>query len=180
MVGQQQRATTRLQALFADCRGVAALEFALFVPFLVVGLLNVSDTGVYLYKRMEVESAAQVGAMSALKACNINQLPATTHCPELNAAVTAAVQSTSLGTGVIVSSLSEGYYCLNSSDALQYVASASSPSPVDCSAVGSPMLAPADYLSVTASYNYAPLFDAITVAGLFKTPITKTAMMRMQ
>ena len=180
MRGQQEQATTRLRALIADCGGVAALEFALFVPFLVIGLLNVSDTGVYLYKRMEVESAAQVGAMSALKACSINRIPATMHCPELNAAVTAAVQSTSLGTGIIVSSVSEGYYCLNASEALQYVASASSPSPSDCSAVGKSGLAPADYLTVTASYNYAPLFNAITIAGAFKTPITKTAMMRIQ
>src|ERR1700720_1184339 len=89
-----------LRDLRKDRSGVAAIEFAFIAGFLSLAVLNVSDTGIYLYKRMEVENAALVGTMSALKACDPVHLPATVNCPGLNAAVTAAIQSTSLGNAV--------------------------------------------------------------------------------
>ena len=49
--------------------------------------------------------------------------------------------------------------------ALQYMSSVSSK--------------PADYLQVAVTFSYSPLFQGISVAGLFATPITKTAMVRM-
>jgi Flp pilus assembly protein TadG len=169
-----------LRDLRKDRRGVAAIEFAFIAGFLSLAVLNVSDTGIYLYKRMEVENAALVGTMSALKACDPVHLPATVNCPGLNAAVTAAIQSTSLGNAVTLSggAVSEGYYCVNSSNALQYMSSVSS-KPADCSAAGLPALQPADYLQVAVTFSYSPLFQGISVAGLFATPITKTAMVRM-
>jgi Flp pilus assembly protein TadG len=181
MLGWKQiRGTPR--NLLDDRRGVAAIEFAFITMFLCLGVVNVSDTGIYLYKRMEVENAAQVGAMSALKACDLNHLPATinSNCPALNGAVTAAIQSTSLGSNVTLNSISEGYYCVNSSNTLQYVGSVSSARPVDCSAAGMAALRPVDYLQVPVTFGYTPLFSGISVAGLFATPITKTAMLRME
>ena len=162
-----------------DCRGVAGVEFALIGGFLCVAVVNVADIGIYLYKRMNVENAALVGAMSALKACDSNYLPATVNCPGLTAAVTAAIQSTSLGTAVTLSSaVSEGYYCVNASNALQYVSSVAS-KPANCSAAGMPALQPADYVQVAVTFSYTPIFAGLSVAGLFPTPITKTAMVRM-
>jgi Flp pilus assembly protein TadG len=162
-----------------DCRGVAGVEFALVGGFLCLAVVNVADIGIYLYKRMNVENAALVGAMSALKACDATVLPATVKCPGLNAAVTAAIQSTSLGTAVTLSgSVSEGYYCVNSSNALQYVSSVAS-KPADCTAAGMPALQPADYVQVAVTFSYTPIFSGISVASLFPTPITKTAMVRM-
>jgi hypothetical protein len=93
--------------LLRDRRGIAAIEFALIALFLCLTLLNVSDIGIYLYKRMEVENAAQMGTMGALSACDPGRLPAMINCPGLNAAVTAAIQNTSLGTNV---TLSDGGY----------------------------------------------------------------------
>ena len=87
-----------------DCRGVAGVEFALIGGFLCLAVVNVADISIYLYKRMNVENAALVGAMSALKACDTTELPATVNCPGLTAAVTAAIQSTSLGSAVTLSS----------------------------------------------------------------------------
>ncbi|MPZ34777.1 MAG: hypothetical protein GEV13_27970 [Rhodospirillales bacterium] len=163
-----------------DCRGVAGVEFALIGGFLCLAVVNVADIGIYLYKRMNVENAALVGAMSALKACDANHLPATVNCPGLTAAVTAAIQSTSLGTAVTLSggAVSEGYYCVNSSNSLQYVANVSS-KPANCSAAGTPALQPADYVQVAVTFSYAPIFTGLSVASLFPTPITKTAMVRM-
>ena len=162
-----------------DCRGVAGVEFALVGGFLCLAVVNVADIGIYLYKRMNVENAALVGAMNALKACDATALPATVNCPGLNAAVTAAIQSTSLGAAVTLSgAIAEGYYCVNSSNALQYVSSVAS-KPADCSAAGMPALKPADYVQVAVTFSYTPIFSGISVAGMFTTPITKTAMVRM-
>ena len=169
-----------LKDLYEDRSGVAAIEFAFIAGFLSIGLVNVGDIAIYLYKRMEVENAALVGTMSALKACDPSHLPATVNCPGLSAAVTTAVQSTSLGDAVTLSggAVSEGYYCVNSSSALQRMSDVSSKS-VDCTAAGTPALQPADYVEVAVTYTCSPLFAGISVAGLFAIPITKTALVRM-
>jgi Flp pilus assembly protein TadG len=169
-----------LRRLRADERGVAAIEFGFVATFLTFSVLNVADIAIYVYERMEVENATEMGAQAALKNCTTAQLPATTNCSALNNAVTTAVQSTSLGTQITLQSgsPSEGYYCLNSSNALQYMSAVSS-KPADCSAAGSPSLQPVDYLQVSTTFAYKPLFPGITVSGTFTTPITRTAMMRM-
>lgn len=169
----------KLQAFGADRQGTAAIEFAVFGGLLSFAFLNVADISIYVYQRMQVEYAAQMGAQAAWKACDINHLPATTNCSSLTTIVTGAVQSTSLGTHVTLqSSPSEGYYCVNASNALQYVSDVST-KPKDCSAAGTPTLQPGDYIEISTTYSYAPLFPGITVAGKFSTPITKTALMRL-
>lgn len=167
--------------LKADQRGVAATEFAIFAGLLTFTMLNVVDVAIYIYQRMEVENATEMAAQAAWKNCDMTQLPATTNCPALTNAVQKAVQSTSLGTRVTLQagSPSEGYYCLNSANALQYVSDVSN-KPADCSAAGLPSAQPADYIKVTTSFNYAPLFPGMTAASTFSTPITRTAMMRLK
>jgi Flp pilus assembly protein TadG len=163
-----------------DARGVAALEFALIAGSLVFAMLNTVDVARYYYARMQVQNAAQMGGQSAWQTCNVPNLPATTNCSGLSAAVTTAVQSTSLGTNVTLQSgsPSEGYYCVDTSGALHYVSAVSSP-PSDCSSVGSVSDTPGDYIQVQTSYTYAPYF-AISVGGLLPTPITATSLMRLQ
>jgi Flp pilus assembly pilin Flp len=92
----------KITALLADQRGASALEFALFAGILCFGLLNTADISIYIYKRMQVENATEMAVQAAWKACDPSkgQLPATTSCPGLNAAITGAVQSTSLGNQV--------------------------------------------------------------------------------
>ena len=176
------KVTNKIAVIRSDRRGVAAIEFSLFVGMLAFGLLNTADVSIYIYQRMELENAAQMGAQAAWQTCdpNNNQLPATTNCPGLTTAITNAIQSTSLGTNVALQSGSpaEGYYCVNSSNALQYVSAVSS-KPADCTAAGMPSLQPADYIQITTTFPYAPLFPGITVASGFTTPITQTALMRL-
>jgi Flp pilus assembly protein TadG len=174
------RLTRVARRLNADDRGVAAIEFGLVATFLTFSILNVADISIYVYERMEVENATEMGAAAALKNCTTAQLPATTNCAALTNAVKTAVQSTSLGTQITLQSGSpaEGYYCLNSSNALQYMSGVNS-KPADCTAAGSPSLQPSDYIQVSTSFSYKPLFPGITVAGTFTTPITKTALMRL-
>lgn len=169
-----------LRSLLRNDTGVAAVEFALIAGVVVFALLNGVDVGLYLYQEMEVENATQVAAQAAWKACDLTQLPATTNCSGLSSAVSTAVQSTSLGARVTLQSgsPSEGYYCLNASNALQKVSSVAS-KPADCTAAGQPSLQPGDYISIQTTFAYAPLFPTLSVAGAFKTPITRQALMRL-
>jgi Flp pilus assembly protein TadG len=189
MVRSFSRAGTKLrlrrvgadaEALWTCRRGVAAIEFAFFGGLLAFAALNVVDISRYIIQQMQVANAAQMGAQAAWKTCGLPQLPATINCSGLAAAVTNAVQSTSLGTSITLQpgSPSEGYYCVNAANALQYISDVNS-KPADCSAAGMPNLQPGDYISVQTTFAYAPLFSGITVAGKFPTPVVKTAMMRL-
>jgi len=185
--GSGRRVGRRLRAqpqryFSSDERGTSAIEFAFFASILSFAILNVADISIYLYKRMQVENATQMGAQAAWNACDPsqNQLPATTNCPSLTTAITNAIHSTSLSTAVSLQagSPAEGYYCVNSSGQLQYVSSVSS-KPADCTVAGVPSNMPGDYIIVTASYAYAPIFHGVTVAAAFPTPIVRTSMMRL-
>ena len=185
--GSGRRVGRRLRAqpqryFSSDERGTSAIEFAFFASILSFAILNVADISIYLYKRMQVENATQMGAQAAWNACDPsqNQLPATTNCPSLTTAITNAIHSTSLSTAVSLQagSPAEGYYCVNSSGQLQYVSSVSS-KPADCTVAGMPSNMPGDYITVTASYAYAPIFHGVSVAAAFPTPIVRTSMMRL-
>ena len=175
-----ERLASLLPRMRRDVRGVAAIEFAFLVSILSLVMVNVADVAIYIFERMEVENAADLGAMIVLKNCDTQHVPATTLCSGLNAAVTSAVQSTSLGNQVTLQggAPTEGYYCVNSSNALQYVSDVNS-KPADCIAAGSPLLTPGDYIKVQVTYTYAPLFGHLSVGSAFTTPITKTALMRI-
>jgi len=170
----------KTKAIWTDRRGVAAVEFGLFSIFLAAALANVTDVSTYIYQRMQVENATQVAAQAAWKACDLSHLPATTNCPGLTAAMQSALQSTSLGKSVsmVSGSPSEGYYCVNSSNALQYVSDVSS-KPADCTAAGMPSLQPGDYIQVQTTFTYVPLFGALSVASTFPTAINRTAILRL-
>jgi len=166
-------------AMTADRRGVAAVEFGIFVLLLSLALANVTDVSMYIYQRMQAENATEVAAQSALKNC-ATQLPATTNCSGLMTAMQNALQSTSLGSRVtlVSGSPTEGYYCINASNALQYMGDVSS-KPADCSAAGMPSLQPGDYIQVQTTFTYQSLFPRLSVANTFPTPINRTALMRL-
>src|SRR5262249_28581530 len=99
--------------------------------------------------------------------CSTGTLPATTNCTNLTTSVTTAIQSTSLGTAVSLSSgyPAETYYCV-SGTTLQSVGSYSSPpSPFNCSAAGSASTRPGDSIDVDVSYAYSPTFGGLRLAS---------------
>jgi Flp pilus assembly protein TadG len=168
----------RVSALWADKRGVAAIEFGLFSVLLAAALANVTDVSIYIYQRMQVENATQIAVQAALKTCS-TKLPATTNCSSLLNAMQNSMQSTSLGSAITLSGTpQEGYYCINSSGALQYVSDVTS-KPADCTAAGMPALLPGDYIIVNTTFTYQPLFPGFSVASTFPSPINRTAMMRL-
>ncbi len=169
----------------ADRRGAAAAEFALVLTFLTLPLANIMDVSIYAWDRMQLDNAAQIAVQTAWATCNTAaKLPATpssyANCSTLPAAVTAAVHSTSLGTSVSVTATTENYYCVNTTtSALVTVGTFPGTKPANCSSVGSASDTPGDYIKITTSYTYTPLFAAISVASLLTTPITRTAWMRL-
>jgi Flp pilus assembly protein TadG len=176
------RAASTLRPLRCDARGTAAIEFAGAAMLLVVGLLNAVDLSYYEYRRMEVENAAEAGAQAAWSTCNdpSTMLPAIQNCSGLNAAITAAIQSTSLGSAVSLASgyPAEGYYCVSSSNALQSVGALSS-KPANCSAAGNPNASPGDYIQVGVTFSYAPLFGITVMSAWGISSITMTSWMRL-
>lgn len=172
-----------MQKFGSDRRGVAGIEFAICLTLLILGFVNAVDVGYYIYQRMQVEMAAQSGAHAGWRTCydQRNMLPATQNCQGLDAAVTAAVQSTTLGKAVsLVSGYpKEGFYCVSSANLLQAVGDLDN-KPGDCSEAGDPDTSPSDYIQVTVTYKYTPLFGGLTVMGASgTTSITQTSWMRL-
>jgi Flp pilus assembly protein TadG len=163
-----------------DVRGLASIEFAFIAGFLCYALLNVTDVSLFLFDQLELNNATQMGAQAAWANCDLNHLPASTKCPNMNSAVTTAVQSTSLGTNVTVASgyPTEGYYCVNGSGALQWVSTVSSP-PNNCSGAGNAATVPSDYVKIQTTYTYAPLFPGLSVGSTLPTAITATSWVRL-
>jgi Flp pilus assembly protein TadG len=165
-----------------DTRAVASVEFAMVSLAFITGVLNAVDIGRYAFQRVQVENAAYSGAQAAWKACSdqTTMLPATQNCAGLTSAVAAGIHSTSLGTAVALTStgVTEGYYCVNASNALQYVGSVSS-KPANCSAAGNANVAPADYIQVPVTFSYKPLFPVSVMTARGATTITKTSWMRL-
>jgi Flp pilus assembly protein TadG len=169
------------RAFLRERRAAAAVEFALWLPFLVVGVLNITDLCVYAFLRMQVENAAQVGAQAAWSVCNTpTLLPALVNCPALNAAVAGAIQGTSLNSQVTQASPpTEGFYCVTVSGAL---AAVGPPPPSTCAAVpgaSAPNAPPGDYLQVSVTYPFTPVFPGVSVVALLTTPITRSAWIRL-
>lgn len=170
-----------LRGLARDNSAMATVEFAMIGGLMVTAMVNAVDTATYFHHRMEVQNATQMGAQAAFQACDTTKLPATTKCSGLTAAVTAGIQATSLGTAVtlISGSPAEGYYCLNASNALQYVSDVSS-KPANCTAAGNASATPVDYIKVQTTYSFTPIFGQASVTNLLPSPITATAMMRLE
>jgi len=160
-----------------DESGAAAAEFAVVLTLLAIPILNVVDLGNYVYQRMELDNATQVGAQAvwaAVGGSNCNT-PVTVgnNCPNLSTIISTAMQSTPLGTKVSLISTSENYYCVNSSGALVVTGSLSSrPTCSDGQLAG-------DYVLVTADCTYTAVFTGVSVVSLLTNPIARTAWTRL-
>ncbi len=173
----------RAAGFFRDAGAAAAVETALVVSLLTIPLLNITDLGIYAYRRMQVENAAQMGAQAAWSSCNTAAAFASS-CSGLAATATTAVQNTSLGTGVTLASGSpaEGYYCTTTSGALSLVATPPAGPPADCSGVSgasNPSKPPGDYIQVSVTYSFTSPFSDVSVTSLLPSPITKTTWTRV-
>jgi Flp pilus assembly protein TadG len=170
---------SKLAAWRSERSGSAAIELAVIGSILAVAAMNAAEVGRYAVYSNAVGSATQAGAEAALVACDTAHTPATTNCPNLTTAVTTAIQGTALGTQVSLSGpITEGFYCLNGSNQLVYMADVSN-QPADCSSVGQPTLRSVLYLQVSTTYAYQAMFPQLTMVRAFPQAITRTSWMRM-
>jgi hypothetical protein len=168
-----------LRRFGADQGGVAAVETALVGTLLVATTLNVVEVSRYAYQSTQVTAAAQAAAQAAIITCDTTKTPATLNCPALANAVNVSLQGSSLGADVhLDGAISERWYCLTNTSALQDMSPAGS-KPVDCNGAGLAGDKPALYLKLTAAYTYTPIFPGITLAETFSGAIKRTTWMRM-
>lgn len=55
-----------LRKIAPDVKGAVAIEFAFMVPLLTLMVVSVTDIGLAVYRKMQVEGAAQAGAQYAI------------------------------------------------------------------------------------------------------------------
>ena len=170
-----------LPSFLHDCRGAVAVETALVSIFLVFLIAQVLDFGWYVYCSTQVKMAAQAAAAEAAVTCNTAALlPATQNCgSNLSTNMTNAAQQVGLGNQISITSTNEGYFCTdpNANNALVAKGSLAS-KPADCTPY-SATEAPADFVYVTTSYNFSPMFPGVSAISFFTGPITATAWMRV-
>ena len=182
-----RRAPVKLARFVRDSRGAAAAEFALVATILVYMMLNVVDLGMYVFARMQVENAAQAAAEKAYSACEGTGTltDVTSKCSGIATVITSAAQNTSLGTSVTASistSPAEAYYCSNGSGGLTKVTLTpiTTTTPPNCVLTVLLNVSPAgDYLPITATYTYTPLFPGATASSLLSRTISKTVWIRV-
>lgn len=173
-----------LTGFWRDCRAAAAAELALMLPGIAFIALNVTDLGVYLYSKMQVDLAAQEAVGAARASCvDSTKLPATINCPGLlDTTMPTAAQATTLGSAVALISTDEKYYCADATGTLVAVATPPDAPPADCSSVYATSAAapPGDYIQATVSYPFSSVFPGASVAQLLPATIKGTAWMRLQ
>jgi Flp pilus assembly protein TadG len=178
-----QSIKTLFSRLTRDETGLAAVEFSLLVGMLLTVMLNGIEVARYYYGQMQMQNATQMAVQAVWQTCDTAaKLPATVNCPARTAAITAALQSTSLGSAVSLQSGSptEGYYCISTAGVLTSVAAANASRPSNCGSVGSSTVTPKIYIRIAAQYTYAPLFHAITIGSVLPTTISSTSSMRLE
>jgi len=161
---------------WCDRTGSIAVETALISGLLVVLIAQALDFGWYVYCALQVRMAAQAAVAQAAISCNTAaKLPATVNCSGVSTSMTTAAQQVSLGSTITMNTPSEGYYCVNGS-ALVSVGSLGA-KPADCTPYSTAQ--PGDYVSVTTTHTFAPLFPGLTVVAAYAGPISATAWMRV-
>lgn len=173
-----------LRRLLRDEGGAAAVEMALVMVAFSSLMLNGVEVARYYYAQMQLQNATQMAGQAVWKVCDTaGEAPVTVNCSARTTAITNALQSTSLGSNVTLSTgfPTEAYYCAHiTTGVLTSVGPVTSPKPATCSPTGSAADTPGDYLVIQAQYTYAPIFRGITIGSLMSTSMTATTRMRIR
>jgi Flp pilus assembly protein TadG len=132
----------RLAALCEDEGGLAAIEFGLIAPFLVLLVVAAIDLGTGIHKAMQAQNAAEAGAVYASR-----------HAFDLTGTTGAVVNATA-GAG-IVATPAPTRFC--------GCPTASGIATTSCGAACADGSAPGQYLRISARVTHSPL---LSIAGL--------------
>jgi Flp pilus assembly protein TadG len=167
-----------------DETGAATVEFALSTGVLLTVMLNGVEIARYFYIKMQLQHATQMAGQAVWKTCDTAaKVPVTINCSGRTSAITTALQSTSLGTGVTLSSgfPTEAYYCTaTSGGALTSVGPVTSAKPINCSPTGSASAVPGTYVLIQAQYTYSPIFSGITIGSQLPSAMQASVTMRVR
>ncbi len=172
-----------LRRLPRDEAGSGAVEFALVMTVLSALMLNGIELARFAYAKMQLQNATQMAAQAVWKTCDTAaELPVTINCAGRTTAITNALQSTSLGAHVTLSSgfPTEAYYCAATiGGALTSVGPVTSAKPANCSPTGNAADTPGNYVVVQAQYTYRPLYRGVSVGSLMRSTLTASTTMRI-
>jgi len=156
-----------------DRRGVAAVEFALIVPILLLLLGGVVDFGLLMSGKSQLANGVAQGVQYALLTG-----------PNVSAtAVQAVIQNGSTRAGiqapVTAKVIGPACYCVSGQPAALSTSSASlSPTYTCTGTCPSPAAAPGAYLIIAASFAYQPLMPFYS--QLSNPVVTETVTVRLQ
>jgi Flp pilus assembly protein TadG len=113
-----------VHAAVRDKSGAAAIEFAFMIPLLTLMVVSVSDIGLAVYRKMQVEDAAQAGAQYAIvHGFDTSGISSAVTSATNSTAITASpspVQFCGCPTSTGVSSVSCGTVCTGGAQAGTY------------------------------------------------------------
>jgi Flp pilus assembly protein TadG len=121
-----------------DCQGVAAIEFAIVGPMLVVMMICTVDLGTGIFRRMQVQNAAQAGAIYAA----LHGFTASS--------ISTAVTSATNFSGISASPAPATFCGCASGNAISTISCSST-----CTGGGSP----GTYVTVSAQATYTPILS---------------------
>ncbi len=156
-----------------DRRGVAAVEFALVSPFLLILLGGAADFGLLVAGKSKLANGVAQGIQYALSTG-----PAVT-VANLRAAVQGGVARSGVTETVTVSVTAPACYCVSGSPAA--LSSTSTPLSAANTCTGTcptGATAPGAYVQVAATYIYQPLMPFYS--GLASTTVSESVTARLQ
>lgn len=171
-------------------RGAAAVEFAIWLTFLIPALVNGADLAMYAYDKTQATNAAQAGAQALYvkwTTCTSATPPITTsNCSGYDTAITDAIsKSTYLGpkisrTTPVTDSggttWTDGYYCASTSGAF---GSKLGTGVTTCGSGASSYRA-GYYYPIKVTYTYQPIFAGVSIMSLLNTTISQIVWIRLQ
>ena len=151
-------------------RGAAAVEFTAWMVIILWPLLNVVDLGLYVYQKMQVNNAGQAAVAQVFNNCGQTTVsPILTNCSstKVTNGANSGAYSTTLGNSVTVAYKTE---CVGGT-----LKTGGDPSVTACPSG----MSTGDYIGVTVSYTYQPLFRNVTVTSILNSSMGSIAWMRM-
>jgi len=140
-----------------DRSGVAAVEFGFMIPIFVLMVVSVTDIGLRVYRKMQVEAAAQVGVQYAI-----------THGFD-ESAISAAVTSATNATGITASPAPRSYCgCVSGSSIVTVTCGATCP--------GGAMAG--TYTTVSAQASYSTIVDYVVVPANYNFSAQSTVRLQ--
>jgi hypothetical protein len=151
-------------------RGAAAVEFVAWMVIVLWPLLNVCDLGLYVFQKMQVDNAGQAAVTQLFNNCGQTTVsPILANCSSTKVAngLSSGVSSTSLGANVTAPYKTE---CVGGA-----LRSGGDPGVTACPSG----MTTGDFIGVTVSYTYHPLFPNLTVTSIMPSAMGRTVWMRM-